>query len=293
MKKSRKKSSSVAQTSTGNTMIDIVKEQVKTLMDSGQISAFLGLKEKQGSVFPFLYKSVQDLDEGFSLGDLEKPGQARYPIAKLLMRIVKSDAETSYGALFRGCDERAWNELLRWNQVNSPQRVFKVGIACPSELAQKHECRKPFPDEYVAGEKVDPVENISVQEVMGKDLGARLEYWMGEFDRCIKCYGCRNVCPVCFCNVCTLEQDSLIKTGDIPPENPMFHLTRAVHMAGRCIDCNLCTEACPSDIPLRILYKRVAEIISDEFGYVTGEIAAGKSPLNILGSDPGHTAAND
>lgn len=274
-------------------MIDIVKKHVQSLMDSGQISAFLGLKEIDGNVIPYLYKSVEDLENGFSLGDLAVPGQARYPIAKLLMRIVKSDSDNTYGALFKGCDERAWNELLKWNQVNAPERAVKVGIACPLELAQKHECRKPFTDEFVAGEKVDPVQNVSVQEVLEKDLMARLAYWTAEFDRCIKCYGCRNVCPVCFCNVCTLEQDALIKTGDLPPENPMFHLTRAVHMAGRCIDCNLCTEACPSDIPLRTLYKRVAEIITDEFGYVTGEFGASKSPLNILGSDPGHTSAND
>ena len=80
--------------------------------------------------------------------------------------------------------------------------------------------------------------------------------------------------------------------GNLPPENPMFHLTRAVHMAGRCIDCNLCTEVCPADIPLRTLYKKVAEIVKDEFGYVTGEPGEGKSPLNILGPDPGHTSAN-
>jgi formate hydrogenlyase subunit 6/NADH:ubiquinone oxidoreductase subunit I len=73
----------------------------------------------------------------------------------------------------------------------------------------------------------------------------------------------------------------------------MFHLTRAVHMAGRCIDCNLCTEACPADIPLRTLYKKVAQIVQEDFGYTTGELGEGKSPLNILGPDPGHTAAND
>ncbi|MGB9616870.1 MAG: 4Fe-4S dicluster domain-containing protein, partial [Desulfomonilaceae bacterium] len=110
---------------------------------------------------------------------------------------------------------------------------------------------------------------------------------------CIKCYGCRNVCPVCFCNVCTLEQDALIHTGELPPENPMFHLTRAVHMAGRCIDCNLCTEVCPAEIPLRTLYKSVAKIIEEEFGYVTGLEGEVKSPLNFLGPEPGHTSAND
>ncbi|MDQ7782017.1 MAG: 4Fe-4S dicluster domain-containing protein [Desulfomonilaceae bacterium] len=273
-------------------MIDQVRDHVKGLLDDGKIVAFVGLKDQGGNVSPHVYTNSDDLNNGFSLGDLNTPGDARYPLARIAMTAVSQDEKGAVGVLVRGCDERALYELLRWNQLDA-ERIVKVGIACPAELAQAHECRKPFPDEYVAGEKTDPVANASVDEIMGKDLLGRLDYWKTEFDKCIKCYGCRDVCPVCFCNVCTLEEDSLIRTGDIPPENPMFHLTRAVHMAGRCIDCNLCTEVCPAEIPLRTLYKKVAEIVKDEFEYVTGEPGDRKSPLNILGPDPGHTAAND
>ena len=275
-------------------MIEQVKEHVKSLLASGKIVGFLGLRNDDGVVTPYLFQGEEELDNVLSVGDLETPGAARYPMAKLALHLLQNCNDDSvFGVLVRGCDERALNELRRWNQFGSSDRLVKVGIACPEELATKHECRKPFPDDFVAGEKVAPVSNATVREVLEKDLDGRLAYWTAEFDRCIKCYGCRDICPVCFCNVCTLEEDALIKTGDLPPENPMFHLTRAVHMAGRCIDCNLCTEVCPAHIPLRTLYKRVAEIITDEFGYVTGEPGEGKSPLNILGPDPGHTAAND
>jgi formate dehydrogenase subunit beta len=274
-------------------MIDQVREHVKALMDDGKIGAFLGLKDQSGNIYPHLYDNPDDLNNDFSLGDLNQAGDSRYPLARILMTVMSQYQETVFGVLLRGCDERALNELLRWNQIKDNERIVRVGIACPSELAQSHECRKPFPDEFVAGEKAEPVANASVAEIMAKDLDGRLEYWKEVFDRCIKCYGCRDVCPVCFCNICTLEEDSLIRTGDLPPENPMFHLTRAVHMAGRCIDCNLCTEACPAEIPLRTLYKKVAEIVQDQFEYVTGAPGEGKSPLNLLGPDPGHTSAND
>jgi len=274
-------------------MIDEVRSHVKKLFGESKISGFLGLKNEKGGVFPHLFQGAEELDEGLCLGDLAEPGDCRYPLASVLMTILTADPDKTFGILLRGCDDRALNELLRWNQIKGPERVVRVGIACAPELAKAHECRKPFPDEVVVGQKADPATYARVQEVREKDIENRLEYWLQEFDRCIKCYGCRNVCPVCFCNVCTLEQDSLIATGDIPPENPMFHLTRAVHMAGRCIDCNLCTEACPAEIPLRTLYKGVAQIIEEEFGYVTGVSSSDKSPLNILGSDPGHTSAND
>jgi formate dehydrogenase (coenzyme F420) beta subunit len=275
-------------------MLEQVKEHVKVLFRDAKIKGFLGLRDDGGSIQPYVFSSAEEVDNGFSLGKRETGPPARYPMAKLALQIVCDHPKTTLGVLVRGCDERALNELKRWNQIpDLEKRIVKVGFACLQELANAHECRQPYPDEIVAGEKCTPVTNESVKEIDGLDLGEKLQYWKAIFDRCIKCYGCRNVCPVCFCNVCTLEDDMLITTGDLPPENPMFHLTRAVHMAGRCIDCNLCTEVCPAEIPLRTLYKKVAEIVKDEFGYVTGLAEDGKSPLHILGPEPGHTTADE
>ena len=106
---------------------------------------------------------------------------------------------------------------------------------------------------------------------------------MNHFDRCVKCYGCRNVCPMCFCNECSMEEPQLIKRGTLPTENPIFHLTRAIHMIGICIDCGLCEEACPADIPLRTLYKKVADIVAADTGYRPGENSEEKCPFNIYG----------
>ena len=53
-------------------------------------------------------------------------------------------------------------------------------------------------------------------------------------------------------------------------------------MAGRCIDCGLCEAACPMDIPLRLLYGKVNQIVKDVFDYDTGSGTL-DSPFNILG----------
>jgi formate dehydrogenase (coenzyme F420) beta subunit len=66
------------------------------------------------------------------------------------------------------------------------------------------------------------------------------------------------------------------------PDIPVFHLVRAVHMAGRCIDCGLCEDACPMDIPLRLLYQKVNQIVMNLFDYKTGT-SVDQPPFSILG----------
>ena len=99
--------------------------------------------------------------------------------------------------------------------------------------------------------------------------------WMYEFSKCLKCYGCRNICLVCFCKECSLEHKELVGPGKLPPEVPIFHLVRATHMAGRCIDCGLCEEACPAYIDERCedyaeLEKVVADWSPEKAAAVTG-----------------------
>lgn len=265
-------------------MIETVKEKVKELLESGKIKGFLGLIARDGHIGPHLFTGDRDLDD-LVVGDWKRPGDSRYPLNKLLIHLARSYPEDTFGVLVRGCDERGLKALFIWNQLD-PDKVVSVGIACPQELAEACECLRPYPDEFVAGEKAEGCSSVSVANVDGLDLKGRFEHWMSEFSKCIKCYGCRDICPMCFCKECSLESDDLIRTGDIPPEIPIFHLTRAVHMAGRCIDCGLCNQACPADIPLRTLYKKVADIMDKEFNYRPGYTADRKSPLNVLGQGP-------
>jgi ferredoxin len=265
-------------------MIQDVRKKVEELLSSKEIEGFLGLCSRDGHTVPHLFRPGDDLAD-MVLGDLDGPGDVRYPLNKKLTNLARAYPELTFGVLVRGCDERGLKSLFTWNQL-SPQRVVPVGIACPQELAKACECRKPYPDEFVGGEKAEGCASGSVADVEDLALDARFSMWMKEFAKCIKCYGCRDVCPMCFCRECTLDNDELIRSGEIPPEIPIFHLVRAVHMAGRCIDCGLCTEACPADIPLRTLYKKVNDIMDEEFSYRPGYEEGMQSPLSLLGPAP-------
>ena len=89
---------------------------------------------------------------------------------------------------------------------------------------------------------------------------------------------------MCFCKECSLEHPDLMSTGTVPPDT-IFQLVRAVHMAGRCIDCGLCEENCPADIPLRVLYKKGNDLVKDLFDYEMGSPESGPSPWKMLGDE--------
>jgi formate dehydrogenase (coenzyme F420) beta subunit len=257
---------------------DDMQEQVKEWLEQGKVDFFLGYKIIEGHPLPHFF-SKENLDEVNEL----ITGQVRYPLEKIATKTAALHPDMKIGLLVRDCNQRALNVLYVWNQLN-PENVETISVnCCPSKLKEHADCSYLEPQK--AGpykKKVGVDNNMDLEEVDAYDQQERFTRWIYEFQKCIKCYGCRNICPVCFCKECSLEHDDLINTGDLPPEIPIFHLVRAVHMAGRCIDCGLCEDACPVDIPLRLLYKKVNEIVADVFDYQTG-ISPSQSPFNILG----------
>ena len=252
--------------------------QIKQWLSDGTIDIFLGYKMMAGHPLPhcFTAKRLKEVDELIV-------GSARYSLEKIATHLTAIDPDIKIGMLARDCNQRALNVLGIWNQIN-PDNVKTVNVnCCPSNLKKHGDCSYLEPEKAGAYKKQVGVDN----NLKPKDLDAygqseRLARWMYEFQKCIKCYGCRNICPVCFCKECSLEHKDLVGTGMLPPEVPVFHLVRAVHMAGRCIDCGLCEEACPMDIPLRLLYRKVNEIIVNMFEYDTGS-DPGLAPFSILG----------
>ena len=264
-------------------MYDAIKERVKELLSAGEIKGFLALKHENGHIKPHLYVSPDEINE-LSIGDGEAPGDARYPLAKILTMLLQNHAGELIGILARGCDQRALRALAAWNQIPLEQ-VVSIGVACSEDLAKACACARPYPDEWLEGEQVEPKDPRPL-EWEDKPPLQRFKDWRDEFEKCIKCYGCRNICPMCFCKECSLESEDVVAKGEIPPDIPMFHLVRALHMIGRCVDCGLCEQACPGSIPLRALYKKVNDIVETRFQFRPGIEQTEQSPLHKIAEPP-------
>jgi formate dehydrogenase subunit beta len=123
----------------------------------------------------------------------------------------------------------------------------------------------------------------------------RWAYLSDEMNKCIRCYACRNACPLCYCPECFVDATlpQWIGKSTDASDTMIFHLMRAYHLAGRCVACGACERACPVGVDIRKLNRKLLKDVKDLFGYEPGLSLDEVSPLaTFRPDDPEHFIVN-
>jgi ferredoxin len=145
-------------------------------------------------------------------------------------------------------------------------------------------------DELVADEveeqkDVDRYEDVCSIEAMTPD--EKWNYFDDLLSACIRCYACRNACPLCYCPTCFVDESrpQWVGKSQDTVDIRTFHFLRAYHCAGRCTDCGACERACPVGINMRTFTKKLNKDCFELYGWEAGLSLDERPPLDTYKSD--------
>ena len=121
---------------------------------------------------------------------------------------------------------------------------------------------------------------------------------VAQFATCITCHNCSTACPICYCKECIFETDTFRHTSDryltwarrkgatrMPSDTMLYQLTRMNHMVSSCVGCGMCESACPSDLPLALIFRAVGQKVQDLFDYLPGRSLEEELPVATFKED--------
>jgi formate dehydrogenase subunit beta len=291
------------------TMTAEIQRIAGDLLASGQVSCVIGYEVgPRGRTRPaFIYDSE---DVGRLVWNQNCTHNLVTYARQKLRTNGQSDEPQRVAVVVKPCDSRAINVLIAEKQFNRDQ-IHVIGVACEGILEgagfgksiegviQKRceQCgeRTPVVYDNLVGEPpqvamtYDVTADPDLAHLEAMTPAERTAFWLSQFDRCIRCYACRQACPMCTCPSCLYERnDSLWVGANIElNEKRTFHLGRAYHLAGRCIGCDECERVCPVDIPIGLLNRKLAKEVQIAFGHRAGLEPVPSPITTILAGEEG------
>jgi len=304
--------------------IDKIKEISEKLLKDGKVDMIIGFRKGSMPMMsePCFVRDASDVQNlvwdsncGINLanylaGRKEKIGiiakgcDTRNIATHIVENKIKRDQLTIIGVPCKGMiDRRKVSERVEGEIASAEEKNGSVTVkSADAEETLKREdllqdncliCihRNPvIHDELVADpveeqKDVDRYEDVRKVEAMSAE--EKWNYFEDLLSPCIRCYACRNACPLCYCPTCFVDESRpqwVGKTLD-PVDSRTFHFLRAYHCAGRCTDCGSCVRACPMNIDVRAFTKKLEKDAMELFGWEAGMSTEERPPLDTFKPD--------
>jgi len=246
-----------------------IRGKCKELLESGTVDTVIGYKycEDTQSGLPCF------IDDPTCSADLIWSNRCISYLAGYLLELKGKVAIVA-----KACDARAVINLTNENQL-SRDNVYIIGITCfgmvdsfDVPLSACLECNVGVPPEYDI--LVDVSLSGSIDHIINNkhDIDTSFNRFLGEINKCILCFGCRQSCYGCYCNTCFIdrnEPDWQTGSPDVG-KKMLYHLGRSIHLSGRCVECGACENVCASGVDIRYLIRSVTQYIEKTYDYRTG-----------------------
>jgi coenzyme F420-reducing hydrogenase delta subunit/ferredoxin len=254
-----------------------LRERARKLLTEGTVQVVIGYGER-GPVFVTKAEDAEKLV-------WNKECLTNLP-AYLKRKEIKALGKAAI--VVKGCDERALLVLEQESQIER-ENLHVIGMACEGLGVPKCagcQVRQPrFADEVIGEAKPTEAADhyAALDHLLAMSPEQRMGFWSKQFDRCTRCYACRQVCPMCYCEQCLVEKNRPQEIAPSPTRKGNFawQITRAFHEAGRCVGCGECTRACPAGIDLWALNLVLERSAEKNFDYKAG---MKKDSQSLIGS---------
>ncbi len=195
---------------------DAIRAKAKELLTSDEVGCVIGYEVgPRGRTRPTFVYSTEEADRLVWNPDASNNLTSYLPVK---LKPKGKEPPKKVAVVVKPCDSRAVNVLLAENQFARDQ-VHVIGVTCEgvrdgdgslqarcqpvpsvprsSTIHLSASRQSPFTPGQVS--RSDWLEKLPPRE--------RMEFWLSQFDRCIRCYACRQACPMCNCPTCLYERD--------------------------------------------------------------------------------------
>lgn len=241
--------------------MDELKNRVKELIGTGAVKVVIGYEQGTGNKTRALFVEKHE-DASRLIFDSRC-------VMNLATYITKQEIREKgrMGIVATLPVMRSIVQLASEYQVND-SNLLVLGITPESKMIEFSDLVEVETFIHQYGIEID-ARNKEMLDKLGRMTTAeRWKFWIDELAPCFKCYACRAACPMCYCHRCTVDfnQPQWIPVPSHELGNLEWHVMRAVHLIGRCIDCDGRANACPLAIPINLLNKRMLEDAKIHFG---------------------------